>query len=34
MAGKLFKWSAIAFAIYGMIHFAPDLQRYVKMSRM
>jgi hypothetical protein len=34
MAVKLFKWGAIAFAVYSMIHFAPDLQRYVKMSRM
>jgi hypothetical protein len=34
MTGKLVKWGAIAFTVYAMIHFAPDIQRYVKMKRM
>lgn len=34
MAGKILKWGTIAAAVYSLICFRGDLQRYVKMKRM
>jgi len=31
---KLFAWSSIAAAVFGLVYFRGDIQRYVKMKRM
>lgn len=33
-ATKVFMWSSIAAAIYGLIYLRGDLQRYIKMKMM
>lgn len=33
-ATKLLMWGSIAAAIYGLVYFRGDLQRYIKMKRM
>ena len=32
--GKVLKWGTIAFGVYTIIHFLPDMRRYIKMERM
>ncbi len=32
--GKILKWGTLAFAVYSVIHFIPDMRRYIKMTNM